>query len=113
MKQLNTINIQDSFAMFNESQTEAIKLIIRKGFWGDCDQDFADEKNYYAHGYFTNMNKGKEWSGKLSGISKTLKSSGTNLISMWSDWWGDGSGDMIFFNMELIDEKELENWANN
>lgn len=106
-----TIKIAEGFAMFNEKQIEAIKLIIRNGFWGDCDQDFADKKTYYAHGYSTNMNKGKEWSGILSGISKTLKSSGTNLISMCSDWWQDGSGDMMFFNMELIDEKELENWA--
>ena len=111
METMTKTKIDEQFAIFNESQIEAIKLIFNKGFWGDCDQDFADKKNYYAHGYFTNMNKGKEWSGKLSGISKTLKASGTNLISMCSDWWGDGSGDMMFFNMELIDEKELENWA--
>ncbi len=113
MKTETKVKTDELFAIFNESQIEAIKLIIRKGFWGDCDQEFSDAKTYYGHGYFTNMNKGKEWSGKLSGISKTLKKSGTNLIIMCSDWWGDGSGDMMFFNMELIDEKELETWANN
>jgi len=107
-----TINLEEGFAMFNEKQIEAIKLIIRKGLWGDCDKEFADKKTYYAHGYETNMGKGKEFSGLMSGVSKTLKLSGTNLISMCSDFWGDGSGDMMFFNMDLIDENELENWAN-
>ncbi len=106
-----TVKIEEAFSIFNDNQIEAIKLIVRKGFWGDCSQEFADKKTYYAHGYYTNMSKGKEFSGLMSGISKTLKASTTNLISMCSDWWGDGSGDMMFFNMELIDEKELQNWA--
>ena len=103
--------IEQAFFMFNEKQIQAIKLIVRKGFWGDTDMTFADNKIYYAYGYYTNMNKGKEFSGLMSGISKTLKTSGTNLILMCSDWWGDGSGDMVFFNMDLIDETELKNWA--
>jgi len=111
-KEINKINIEKEFAIFSDSQIEAIKLIVKKGFWGDCSQEFADKKTYYAYGYFTNLNKGKEWSGTLSGISKKIKSSGINIISMFSDWWQDGSGDMMFFNMELIDEKELEEWAN-
>ena len=106
-----TVKIEDVFSIFNEKQIQAIKLIIKEGFWGGCDQEFGDKKNYSAHGYFTNLKKGKEFSGLMSGVSKILKSSGTNLISMCSDWWGDGSGDMIFFNMELIDEKELLDWA--
>lgn len=106
-----TVKIEEAFSMFNENQIEAIKLIVRKGFWGDCDMTFDDEKTYHAYGYFTNMGKGKQYSGTMSGISKTLKASNTNLISMCSDWWQDGSGDMMFFNMELIDSIELENWA--
>jgi len=107
----NKLKIADVFTVFNDSQIEAIKLIIRKGFWGDCDQEFADQKTYYAHGYFTNMNMGKKFSGLMSGISKKIKSSNTNAISMCSDWWQDSSGDVMFFNMELIDEQELKNWA--
>jgi len=106
-----TVKIEEAFSMFNENQIEAIKLIVRKGFWGDCDMTFDDEKTYHAYGYFTNMDKGRQYSGIMSGISKKLKSSNTNLISMCSDWWQDGSGDMMFFNMELIDAIELENWA--
>lgn len=107
----NKINVVEGFSIFNESQIEAIKQIIRNGFWGDCDQEYADKKTYDSIGYRTNLNKGKEWSGKLSGISKKIHRTGTNLICMCSDWWGDGSGDMMFFNRDLLDEKELENWA--
>jgi hypothetical protein len=106
-----TVKIEEAFSIFNEKQIEAIKLIVREGFWGDCEQEFADKKTYYAHGYYTNMSKGKQFSGLMSGVSKTLKTSGTNLISMCSDWWQDGSGDMMFLNMDLIDETELKNWA--
>jgi hypothetical protein len=110
----NKVKIEEAFSMFNEQQIEAIKLIIRKGHWGDTDLKFTDNKEYYAEGYCTNMGKGKEYSGLMSGISKKVKASGTNLILMCSDWWGDGNkdGDMMFFNMELLDEAELMNWSN-
>jgi hypothetical protein len=107
------VKIEQAFSIFNENQIEAIKLIIREGFWGDCGERFADNKIYSANGYYTNMNKGKQFSGIMSSVSKTIKSSETNLILMISDWWQNGRGDMMFFNMDLIDETELENWANN
>lgn len=110
-KEITKTKIDKEFAIFSDKQIEAIKLIIKKEFWGDCDQEFADKKTYYAYGYCTNLNKGKEWSGILSGISKKIKSSGTNLIAMVSDWWQDGSGDMLFLNMDLIDKNELEEWV--
>ncbi len=106
--------VTEQFKIFTEKQIEAIKLIVRKGFWGDCDQEFGTKQisTHYAFGYYTNMDKGKEFSGIMSGISKVIASSNTNVIAMCSDWWGDGkSGDMMFFNMELIDDKELTKWA--
>ena len=114
MKTTTKTPLTDYFKIFSEKQIEAIKLIVRKGFWGDCDQEFGTKviTTNYAHGYYTNMNKGKEFSGIMSGISKVIVSSDTNVISMCSDWWGDGiSGDMMFFNMDLIDDKELTEWA--
>lgn len=100
--------------LFTEKQIEAIKLIIRNGFWGDCDMNFgAGKETSYAYGYYTNTSgKGKEFSGTLSGISKTIKTTGTNAVTMRPDWWGDGSGDMMFFNLELMDKEELQKWAN-
>ena len=105
------IDINKMFSFLNENQLNAIREIVRDGYWGDCSEEFNGE-THYAHGYYTNLNKGKKWSGTLSGISKAIKASGTNLISMCSDWWGDGSGDMMFFNMDLIEEKNLITWAN-
>lgn len=107
------VKIEEDFSFFTERQIEAIKMILKEGAWGDAGQKFGDGKNYIAYGYCTNLNKGKEWSGILSGISKKIESSGTNLIVMHPDYWGDDSGDMMFFNMELIDELELSSWAGN
>lgn len=96
--------------LFTETQLDAIKLIIRKGLWGDCDQEF-NGKTYYAYGFYTNMNKGKQWSGILSGISKKIKSSSTEMVCMISDWWGNGSGDMFFFNMDFFNYEDLKEWS--
>lgn len=104
--------LKQAFAIFSEKQIEAIKSVVKNNFWGDTDHTFADENTYYAYGYFTNMKKGKDFSGIMSGISKTIKATGTNLVSMCSDWWNDGSGDMMFLNMELLNEKEVKDWAN-
>jgi hypothetical protein len=105
----------EAFNIFTEKQLEAIKLIIRKGGWGDTDMEFGENGACnYAYGYFTNMGKSKEFSGILSGISKTIKASGTTAIKMCSDWWEDGSGDMVFFNMDFLEcePEELKEWAN-
>ncbi len=103
---LNSLN-------FTEVQIQTLKSIVIEGFWGDTDMDFEDGETYYSYGYCTNLKGGKTHSGIMSGISKKLKESKTNLISMCSDWWGDGAkdGDMMFFNMELLDSDELTNWA--
>ncbi len=100
--------------IFTDKQIEAIKLIIIKGGWGDCDLEFGINKHCNdAYGYSTNINKGKEFSGILSGISKTIKSTGTNAIKMCPDWWNDGSGDMMFFNLDLLECEagDLKKWA--
>ena len=34
----------------------------------------------------------------MSTISKKVVEAKTNMIKNIPDWWGDGSGDMIFFN---------------
>ena len=49
----------------------------------------------------------------MSGISKKIKTEKLNFISHCSDWWGDGTGDMMFIAMDVIDARieELEEWA--
>lgn len=103
--------INKLFDFLNEDQIEAIKLIVRTGFWGDADQSFQDGNVYYAHGHYTNMGKGKDWSGRMSGVVKSIKNSKTNVIVSCSDYWGNGSGDMMFFNMEILEQKSLRKWA--
>jgi len=106
--------VHEHFKIFTEKQIEAIKLIIINGYWGDCDIEFGSStETAYACGYSTNLDKNKQFSGLMSGISKTIKASGTVAIKMCSDWWGDGSGDMMFFNMGLFecDDNELLEWA--
>ena len=106
-----TTTLEQLAAMFNDKQIAAIKLVINRGFWGDTDLIFDDKKEYSADGFFTNGLGGKEWSGAMSGISRTIKKAETNLIASRSDWWGDGNGDMLFINTELIDADELRDWA--
>jgi|GEM_PF-2280148 len=106
--------IKEAFSIFNEEQIEAIKLILREGGWGDTDMEFGNKIHpNYAYGYYTNMKKGKQFSGLMSGISKKIKSSETEAVKMCSDWWGDGNGDVMFFNLDFLDETELDNWAEN
>lgn len=101
---------------FTPVQIEAIKLVVRKGFWGDTDMEFGnDEKCHHAYGYRTNGISAdkKVFSGIMSGIGKQIKSSGSDVLTMVSDWWGDGKrdGDMLFVNMSKITSKELHDWA--
>jgi hypothetical protein len=105
----------EHFNIFSEKQLSAIKLIIKNGGWGDTDMIFGKNVNpNYAYGFTTNIGKGKKFSGLMSGISKTIESSGTEAIKHCSDWWQDGSGDMMFFNLDLLecDTNELHEWAN-
>lgn len=106
------------FEVFNEKQLEVIKDIAKFDPWGDTDMEFNSDKCSYAYGFFTNKvpskYKGKEFSGICSGISKTIKSTGNQAITICNDYWGDGSGDMMFFNFDLLgitDVNELIKWA--
>lgn len=111
MEKLSKEQLIQSLSIFSEKQIETLKEIIKNGFWGDCMNEFADKKTYYSYGYETNLKKSKVHSGIVSGISKTIKSSGMNLIALCPNFWGDNTGDMMLFNMDLIDEKDLEEWA--
>lgn len=105
--------------VFNEKQIEVIKDIINFGAWGSADQEFGDNTtSNYAYGFVTNLEgkgkyKGKEFSGICSGIAKVIKSTNCKAVKMISDFWDDGSGDIMFFNMDLLEAetKDLYEWA--
>jgi hypothetical protein len=104
--------IDKHFSIFNQNQIEAIKLIIKGQMWGDSEQLFADGNEYDSIGYFTSLNKGLEWSGTLSGISKKIQATQTNLVKMHPGFWSDSKIDLMFFNNEIIRYQDLEVWAN-
>jgi hypothetical protein len=92
---------------FTQVQRQTLKKIIKTGFWGDTEIIFSDGLEYDAWAFTTNINSDASHSGIMSGIKKKLLKTNTNLICMCSDWWSDNSGDMIFFNTELLSPKQL------
>ena len=111
---------------FTEKQIQAMKDAWKYGSWGDCDIMFyGDDHNSYAFGACTNDIKqgghfsGRQISGILGGISRNIKNKNCNLVENIPDWWGDGSGDMIFFNVNAFDFgettdawDEFNKWSN-
>lgn len=104
------------FNIFTDKQIETIKLIIREGESFDAYIPFGiDNNESNAFGYSTNLSKSKVYSGIVSGIYKTINESNSSLMRNGSNWWGDNSGDVMFFNLDLLEcsYQELENWAKN
>lgn len=107
--------------IFTEKQIQAMKDAWRYGAWGDAEVNFGkNDKDIWGLGACTNDIKnggrfnGRQVSGIVSGISKKINETRTNMVACFPDWWGDGSGDMIFFNTEIlcsnlkVDGKEWE-----
>lgn len=110
--------------IFNEKQIQAMKDAWRCGAWGDSEVNFGGEDDAWGLGACTNDIKdggnfsGRQISGIVSGISKKIDETGTNMVACFPDWWGDGSGDMIFFNTEALGYnnstdgwKALDEWS--
>lgn len=94
--------------VFNEKQIQAMKDCWRYGAWGDAEVNFGGEHDEWGLGACTNDIKkgghftGRQVSGIISGISKKIDESGTNMVACFPDWWGDRTGDMMFFNTEAL-----------
>ena len=113
-------------SVLTDEQKQVLKDCINKGGWGDGDVEFLDgEGNVETvgmYGYCTNDAKkaghfeGRKVSGLFRGIYSRLCSKEHHheigrVISHCSDWWGDGSGDMLFIREEYVDA--FEEWARN
>lgn len=119
MKISEVINAIESQLTANEQQL--LKDTINYGFWGDCDIEFRNEagdvETTYAWGYCTNdAKKAGHFSGRkvatmFKSIYKKLcpENHTGRFLSQCNDWWGDGSGDMLFIRGEL--SNSLEEWA--
>ena len=90
--------------IFTEKQIQALKDAWRYGAWGDSEVNFGGDEDEFGLGACTDdIHLGKHFSGRqisgiMSGISKKIDQTGTDLVASYPDWWGDGTGDMVFFN---------------
>lgn len=104
-------------------QQQVLKDAIIHGSWGDSDYEFLDEKGDVEtdsmYGYCTNDAKmGGHFSGrKVSGLFRSIYNKLCahdnhqigRYLSHCSDWWGDGSGDMLFIRSGYYET--FEEWA--
>lgn len=111
--------------VFTIKQIEALKDAYLFGFWGDNEVNFSDGEHWGIGCCTNDIKKGKHFSGKqisgiVSSISQRIDSTKTNMVACYPDWWGDGTGDMVFFNYESFgynnsDEaiKAFDEWVTN
>ena len=94
--------------IFTEKQIQVLKDSWRYGSWGDAEVNFGKDKDEWGLGACTNDAKngghftGRQISGIMSGISKKIDATHTDMVVNFPDWWDDGTGDMIFFNIEAL-----------
>lgn len=122
-----SISLSQVFARyFTENEIQAIKDCVIYGSWGDSSVNFIDG-DHWGFGYCTNDTKegghftGRQISGLFASISKKIEKFGINWMAHFPDWWGDGTGDMLFIRCFKNDEEDhmsgvrlyelVEKWA--
>jgi hypothetical protein len=113
-----SIEIQKAFESLDltANAIQLIKDVIRYGYWGDSDFTFNGETKM-GNGYITNDAKrgghfsGKQISGIMSGVAKAAKTHQCSFMVSMSDWWGDGTGDVLAFSTDFASYNELSDWA--
>lgn len=113
--------VEEILKDLSDEQKQLLKDTIKKGFWGDTEENFLDEDGKvvedYSYGYCTNDAKkaghfsGKKISGMFNAIyNKLCPNNGIGqYITQRHDWWGDGSGDMLFIRSSYY--QLFEKWA--
>lgn len=103
-------NIRTIVSVLTTEERQLLKDTFLYGGWGDTDYEFLDEngktETVGAWGYCTNdAREGKHFAGRV--VATMFRSIYTKLcpvnrhqrgaqLSHCNDWWGDGSGDMLF-----------------
>lgn len=107
-------------SVLSDEEQQLLKDTIRYGLWGNGSYEFSIDGEIRTEGmvgYYTNNAKlaghfeGKKIGPMFRSIYKKLglrKGLG-KYISHASDWWGDGSGDMLFVRDDVY--QEVEEWA--
>lgn len=104
--------LKQVISQLSEQETTLLKSTIKQGYWGSGDYEFISESGNIEttgmHGYITNDTTVDGLTRKqLPVIYKSIYKKLCNdkgigrYISHCSDWWGDGSGDMLFIRGEL------------
>ena len=119
-----TINqVQKIVSILTADEQLLLKDTINYGSWGDSDWEFIDdngEVGFFAmYGYCTNDAKraghfsGRKISSMFRSIYRKLCPINHNQIGRYishcNDWWGDGSGDMMFIRKGFYNA--FEEWA--
>lgn len=119
--------IEEIVSVLTADEQQLLKDTIKFGSWGDADYTFlkldgTDDKEtdtVTMFGYCTNDAKdGGHFAGRI--VSTMFRSIYKKMcpcfhntigryISHCRDWWGDGSGDMLFIRSEYVDA--FEAWA--
>lgn len=115
--------VEEIVSVLTAEQQQLLKDTIRYGSWGDADYEFLAEKGEIEtvsmFGYCTNDAKlagnfsGRKVSAMFRSIYKKLCPEHHNQIGRYishcNDWWGDGSGDMLFIRTGYY--QTFEEWA--
>lgn len=117
-------DIDKIVSVLTEEQKQVLKDCINFGGWGDGDMEFltaeGDLETCGMYGYCTNDAKeagnfeGRKVSALFRGIytrlcSKEYGYKVGHVISHCRDWWGDGTGDMLFIKEDYV--ADFEKWA--
>jgi hypothetical protein len=113
--------VEKIVSVLTKDEQQLLKDTINRGFWGDGDQEFLNEDGSYSpygmYGYCVNdAQKAGHFKGHVvatmfrSIYKKLCPEKGIGrVISHCSDWWENGSGDMLFIRIEYC--KAFEEWA--
>lgn len=115
--------VKEIVSVLTTEEQQLLKDTIIYGSWGDADMEFLDKDGNIEtdsmFGYCTNDAKigghfsGRKISAMFRSMYKKLCPVNNNQIGRYishcSDWWWDGSGDMLFIRYEYVDA--FEKWA--
>lgn len=115
--------VKEIVSVLTTEQQQLLKDTINHGGWGDADMEFLDANgNLETDGMFGYCTNDAKRAGNFSGrkISAMFRSIYTKLcpahnhrvgryVSHCNDWWGDGTGDMLFIRHSHY--QAFEEWA--
>lgn len=113
-----TQEIQARFvqAGFTPEEIQAVRDAWNYGLWGDADVEFAGQDKMGIGACTNDIKsagnfKGREVTNICRKIANRIKKQCLDWINHFNDWWGDGSGDMLFISCEVGSWDELVEWA--